>query len=75
MQQAMKKCRLYLLGLPHFELVIDHKPLVPILNNYTSDVVENARLQRLKEVSLYVFVLCGEREKITQLQTLCHALH
>lgn len=48
-QWAMKKCHLYLLGLPHFELVIDHKPLIPILKNYTLDVVENPRLQCLKE--------------------------
>ena len=52
---AMKKCHLYLLGRP-FNLVIDHKPLVPILDRYTLDMVENPRLQRLKEkVSHYKF--------------------
>ncbi len=42
-----EKCWLYLKGLP-FELVIDHKPLIPILNSYTLDMIENPRLQRLK---------------------------
>ena len=34
---ATKKCRHYLLGLPHFDIIIDHKPLRPILNDYTLD--------------------------------------
>ena len=46
---AVRKCRNYLLGLPHFELVMDHKPLIPILNVQTLDQVDNPRLQRLKE--------------------------
>lgn len=44
---AMSKCRLYLLGLPKFILVVDHQPLVTILDKYTLDAVENPRLQRL----------------------------
>ncbi len=44
-----KKCRNYLLGLPGFKVVTDHKPLVPILNSYTLDMIENPRLQRMKE--------------------------
>ena len=53
---ALGKCRVYLLGLPHFTLLVDHKPLVPILNDLTLDAVENPRLQRLKEkTSLYTF--------------------
>ncbi len=46
------KCRLYLEGCK-FQFVIDHKPLVPILNNYTLDMVDNPRLQRLKEKLVY----------------------
>ncbi len=42
------KCHLYLSGLM-FQLVIDHKPLVPILNSYTLDMVDNPCLQHLKE--------------------------
>jgi hypothetical protein len=29
------------MGLPTFTLVVDHQVLVPILNNYTLDAVEN----------------------------------
>ena len=43
---AYQKCRLFLEG-KDFELVIDHKPLVPILNSYSLDRVENSRLVRL----------------------------
>jgi len=53
---AMAKCRLYLFGLPNFTLITDHRPLIPILNSYSLDAVENPRLQRLKEkVSPYIF--------------------
>ena len=53
---GMIKCRFYLLGLPHFTVVIDHRPLVPILNTYTLDAIENPRLQRLKEkIAGYVY--------------------
>ena len=52
----MFKCKFYLAGLPHFELVTDHRPLIPILNHYTLDAIENPRLQRLKEkLSAYQF--------------------
>lgn len=46
---AMLKCKFYLFGLQHFDLVTDHRPLVPILNHYSLDAIENPRLQRLKE--------------------------
>lgn len=45
---AMAKCRLYLFGLQHFTLVMDHRPLIPILNHYTLDAIENPRIQHLK---------------------------
>ena len=41
---AMSKCRQFLEGLPHFDLVVDHKPLVPILNDYALDKLDNPRL-------------------------------
>ncbi len=34
---AMRKCNLYLLGLPTFTLMIDHQALVTILDRYTLD--------------------------------------
>jgi transposase InsO family protein len=50
-----KKCHIYLQGQP-FQLIVDHKPLIPILNKYTLDMVDNPRLQRLKEhLSWYQF--------------------
>ena len=46
---AMAKCRLMLEGMPHFEVITDHRPLLPILNKYTLDQIENRRLQRLRQ--------------------------
>ena len=45
---ATKKCRLFLSGLPNFEVVVDHKPLIPILNKHAFNEIENPRLQRLR---------------------------
>ena len=62
---AMSKCRLYLLGLPRFTLVVDHQPLVTILDKYTLDAVENPRLQRLKErLTPYVFTTVWRKGKL-----------
>ena len=42
--------------MPHFDLVVDHQPLVSILNSYTLDMTKNPRLQRLKvKLGLYIF--------------------
>ena len=43
---AVQKCSLYLSG-AQFELIVDHRPLVPILNSYRLDRIENRRLLRL----------------------------
>ena len=45
---AIIKCNLFLAGLPHFTLITDHHPLIPILNSHRPDEIENPRLQRLK---------------------------
>lgn len=45
---GIKKCHLFLSGLPSFQVITDHRPLVPILNSKTLDEIENPRLQRLK---------------------------
>ena len=45
---AIYKCKLFLAGLPHFKVITDHHPLIPILNNHRLDEIENPRLQRLK---------------------------
>ena len=45
---AINKCNIFLAGLPHFTVVTDHHPLIPILNNHRLDEIQNPRLQRLK---------------------------
>ena len=45
---AITKCKLFLASLPHFTVVTDHHPLIPILNNHRLDEIENPRLQHLK---------------------------
>ena len=53
---AILKCRVFLAGLPHFAVVTDHHPLVPILNNHRLEEIENPQLQRLKtKVMGYAF--------------------
>jgi hypothetical protein len=56
---ATKKCRLYLAGLPTYTVVTDLRPLLPILNDYTLDRVENVRLVRYKTA------LSGYQFKVT----------
>ncbi|XP_043217351.1 uncharacterized protein LOC122379318 [Amphibalanus amphitrite] len=46
---ACRKCHIYLAGLPHFTLIVDHRPLVPILNQKQLSEIENPRLQRMRE--------------------------
>jgi hypothetical protein len=44
-------------GLSAFKLVVNHQTLVPIINNYILDAVENLKIQRLKErLSPYIDV-------------------
>ncbi|XP_037804919.1 uncharacterized protein LOC119599258 [Penaeus monodon] len=53
---AISKCKFYLRGLQHFSLMTDHHPLVPILNHYSLDAIENPRLQRMKDkIAPYIF--------------------
>jgi len=53
---AVKKCRLFLAGIPRFTVITDHRPLIPILNSHTYTQIENARLLRYRmALSDYVF--------------------
>lgn len=67
---AIRKCKLYLLGLPSFTLMIDHQALVSILDVYTLDAKENPKLQRLKErLSSTSSKPYGERARSTRSRT------
>jgi len=58
---SIRKCHTYLAGLP-FQLIVDHQPLVPILNTYTLNQVENPRLQRLMlKVYAYQFTTSWQK--------------
>ena len=46
---AASKCKIYLLGRENFSLVVDHRPLVSILDKKRLDQIENPRLRSLKE--------------------------
>ena len=53
---AMKKCKAFLEGLPLFEVVLDHRPLIPILNDYSLDQLDNQRIIRLRlKMTRYCF--------------------
>ncbi|KZS06475.1 Uncharacterized protein APZ42_030055 [Daphnia magna] len=45
---AMRKCQQFLEGLPSFRLLTDHRPLIPILNDYFLDKLDNPRIMRLR---------------------------
>lgn len=65
---AMSQWKLYLTGLQHFKLMTDHRPLVPILNHWTLDAVENPHLQCLKKkisLSVHSCVACWQAARHT----------
>ena len=45
---AILRCKMFLLGLGQFEVLTDHRPLIPVLNKQQLDEVANPRLRRLK---------------------------
>ena len=49
---ALRKARMFLLGCPRFQILVDHKPLVPILSDKQLDKIDNPRLVNLKEKTL-----------------------
>ena len=46
---ACKKADMFLRGMQNFEVFLDHRPLIPVLNKKTLVKIENPRLQRLRE--------------------------
>ena len=41
---AIWKCRVFLMGMQHFDVITDHNPLISILNNHRLDEIDNPRL-------------------------------
>ena len=65
---AVRKCHIYLAGMPEFSLITDHRPLVPILNTKSLAEIENPRLQRLREKLMsYTFTAVWKAGKTHQL--------
>ena len=40
---AVMKCKIFLAGLQHFKIIMDHNPLIPILNSHWLDEIENPK--------------------------------
>ena len=59
---ACKKCRMYLAGLSQFDIIVDHRPLVSILNCKRLADIENPRLQRMRlRLTAYRFIASWQR--------------
>ena len=59
---ACKKCHMYLAGLSQFDVIVDHRPLVPILNCKRLADIENPRLQRMRLwLTAYRFIANWQR--------------
>jgi hypothetical protein len=68
---VVRKCKLYLKCLPVFTLVVDHQALVPILNNYTLEAVDNPKNPAPKRTHcpLYLHHCVAQRKRA------CHPGH
>lgn len=51
-QWAMDRCKYFLLGMPSFQLCVDHKPLMAIFGHTELVDVHNPRLFKAKEKTL-----------------------
>ena len=51
-QWAMDRCKYFLLGMPSFQLCVDHKPLLAIFGHTELGDIHNPRLFRAKEKTL-----------------------
>ena len=56
---AVRKCHLFLAGLPSFEILTDHRPLIPILNQKSLPEIDNPRLRRLRMKLLAYSFTCS----------------
>jgi hypothetical protein len=46
--ECLHKWLQFINGLPHFDLFTDHRPLIPILNDYSLDKLDNPRILHLR---------------------------
>ena len=54
---ACKKWHMYLAGLPLIYIIVDHRPLISILNCKRLACIENPRLQRMRlKLTAYRFI-------------------
>ena len=61
---ATQKCKMFLSGMKQFTIVVDHQPLVSILNKKSLDMIENPRILRLKEkMGPYMFTTVWRKGK------------
>ena len=49
---GLTNCRMFVLGCPNLIVTVDHKPLVPILNDRDLDRIPNPRVLKIRERSL-----------------------
>ncbi|XP_043209539.1 uncharacterized protein LOC122374691 [Amphibalanus amphitrite] len=62
---ACYKADTYLRGMQTFEVVLDHRPLIPVLNKKTLAEIDNPRLRRLREKLIaYNFVTSWRQGKL-----------
>ncbi|XP_059084410.1 uncharacterized protein LOC131881541 [Tigriopus californicus] len=61
---AINKCKVYLLGLPHFVVLTDQKSLVSLFNNFSIDAIDNPKVQNYRTKLLqYSFIVEWKRGK------------
>ena len=52
---GLNQCRNFILGSPNLVVAVDHKPLTRILNDRSLECIDNPRLLRLKDKTMYDF--------------------
>ena len=73
---AVRKNRLYLLGLLSFTIAVDHQALFSILDQQPLDSVDSPKIQRLKEwLALNVFTIVSRRGKVQSIPDAISCAH
>ena len=59
---ACEKCHVYLAGLPHLDVVVDHRLLVTTINHKQLSAIDKPGLQRMREkLSAYSFITSWQK--------------